>query len=176
MRNSDLNIVLTGFMGTGKSAVARELAQLLGRAVVDIDAEIERKAGKSISAIFAESGEPHFRDIETEATREAVRSRKQIISTGGGVVLRRQNVEALRSSGMIFCLFATPEAILERTRANRDRPLLQTSDPLGRIREMLAARDPYYRGSCDHMIDTVGKTPKEVALEISEKFCLTREK
>ena len=87
-------------------------------------------------------------------------------------MLRKENVEALRDSGMVFCLFATPEAILERTSTNRDRPLLQASDPLGRIRELLAARDPYYRGSCDYIIDTVGKTPKEVALEILEKFCL----
>ena len=168
--------MLTGFMGTGKSSVARELAHLLGRAVVDIDAEIEKKTGKSISAIFAESGEPRFREIETETTLEAARGKNQIISTGGGVVLKAENMEALRGSGMVFCLYATPEAILERTITNRDRPLLQTSDPLGRIRELLSARDPHYKGSCHHLINTVGKTPKEVALEISEIFCRTSEK
>ncbi len=176
LRSSDSNIVLTGFMGTGKSSVARELSHLLGRTVVDIDAEIEKKTGKSISAIFAESGEPRFREIETETTREVARGKNRIISTGGGVVLRAENMESLRSSGVVFCLYATPEAILERTIANRDRPLLQTSDPLGRIRELLTARDPYYKNSCDHMINTLGKTPKEVAMEISEIFCKTAEK
>ncbi len=176
LHNSDLNIVLTGFMGTGKSSVARELAHMLGRKVVDVDAEIERRAGKSISSIFAEYGEPRFRDLETEATRETAKGKSQIISTGGGVVLRKENMDALRGSGIVFCLFATPEAILERTRSNKDRPLLQTSDPLGKIRELLETRDRYYRNTCSYMIDTVGKTPGEVAREILEKFCLKAEK
>ncbi len=170
--NSEQNIVLTGFMGTGKSSVARELAALLGCGVIELDAEIEKNAGISIAEIFARHGEQRFREMETGAAKKAAGKRGLIISTGGGVVLRAENMEALRSSGVVFCLTAAPETILKRTGGNRERPLLQTPDPLGKIRQLLDARAPYYRTSCDHMIDTEDKTPKEVAREISEKFPL----
>lgn len=170
MKPPSQNIVLTGFMGTGKSCVARELSNLLGRGVIDLDAEIEKKAGMSISAIFAEFGEPKFRELETNAAKDAARKKGVIISTGGGAVLRDENVEAFRASGVVFCLWAAPETILKRTSSNRERPLLQVPDPLGRISELLNAREPFYKGSCDFLIDTEGKTPKEVAREISEKF------
>ncbi|MDA8171295.1 MAG: shikimate kinase [Nitrospiraceae bacterium] len=171
---SEQNIVLTGFMGTGKSSVARELAHLLGRGVIDLDTEIEKNAGMSIASIFAAFGEPRFRELETDAARQAAEKRAAIISTGGGIVLKSENMEALRASGVIFCLTASPETILKRTSVNRERPLLQVPDPLGKITELLNARGPYYRGSCDYMIDTEGKTPKEIAQEIREKFTLAR--
>ncbi|MDA8085921.1 MAG: shikimate kinase [Nitrospiraceae bacterium] len=167
---SERNIVLTGFMGTGKSSVARELAHMLGREVIDLDTEIEKNAGMSITSIFATFGEPRFRELETDAARQAAQKRGAIISTGGGVVLRRENVEALKASGIIFCLAASPETILKRTSANRERPLLQVPDPLAKITEMLNARGPCYMESCDYMIDTGGKTPKEVAQEIQGKL------
>ena len=164
--------MLTGFMGTGKSSVARELAALMGRGVIDLDAEIEKSAGMSIADIFASQGEQKFRDMETGAARKAADKRGLIISTGGGVVLKAENMEALRHSGVVFCLMASPETILSRTAGNRERPLLQTEDPLGKIRQLLDARALHYGGSCDFMIDTDGKTPKEIAREISEKFSL----
>ena len=168
--NSEQNIVLTGFMGTGKSSVARELAALMGRGVIDLDAEIEKTAGMSIADIFASRGEQKFREMETSAARKAAAKRGLIISTGGGVVLRAENMEALRSSGVVFCLTASPETVLKRTAGNRDRPFLQTPDPVGKIGQLLDARAPRYKGSCDYMIDTEGKTPKEIAREISGKF------
>ena len=159
-------------MGTGKSSVARELAVLMGRGVIDLDAEIEKTAGMSIPDIFASQGEQRFREMETAEARKVAGKRGLIISTGGGVVLRAENMEALRGSGVVFCLAASPETILQRTAGNRERPLLQTPDPLGRIRQLLDSRAPFYKGSCDHMINTEGKTPKEIAREIAGKFSL----
>ncbi|MDA8168143.1 MAG: shikimate kinase [Nitrospiraceae bacterium] len=173
---SDLNIILTGFMGTGKTSVARELAHLLGRRVIDLDTEIEKSAGMSITEIFRKFGEPWFRDLETRTARENARKKPAaIISTGGGVVLRSENMEALRESGIVFCLQATPETILKRTSSNNERPLLHVEDPLGRIRDMLSARAPFY-SVCDSMIDTEGKSPRQIAEEILEKFWPLAEK
>jgi 3-dehydroquinate synthase len=165
---AETNIVLTGFMGTGKTSVARELSRILGRSIVDMDSEIEKKAGMAITEIFARHGEPHFRNLETETAREVSGRRGVIISTGGGVVLRRENIEALRRNGVVVCLSASPETILERTSKTNERPLLQVPDPLAKIRELLSFREPFYK-NCDLMMDTEGKTPGAVAEEIVER-------
>lgn len=166
---SEKNIVLTGFMGTGKSSVARELSRLTGRPVVDVDAEIEKTHGR-IADIFKNEGEPRFRQIETEALGRIASRKKIIISTGGGAVLKKENLEILRRSGIIFCLKATPQTILERTSSTKDRPLLQVQDPLARIREMLSAREPFYK-KADYAVDTESRTPLDVAREILGLAC-----
>ncbi|MDA8082534.1 MAG: shikimate kinase [Nitrospiraceae bacterium] len=163
------NVVLTGFMGTGKTAVSRELSHILGMKLVDIDAEIEKTAGKRIADIFSESGEAVFRDLETEAIRRCARTGGQIISTGGGAVLRQENMEALRGNGLVFCLDASPGTILSRTSGSSERPLLQTPDPLRRIIELLEYRRPFYE-KAGIMIDTEKKTPLQVAEEIAERY------
>jgi len=165
---SDLNVVLTGFMGTGKSSAARELSRILGRKIIDIDSEIEKK-GTPISEIFRIEGEPYFRDVETAMVKEVSANRSVIISTGGGVVLRKENMDALRRTGIIICLEATPETILERTSKTTERPLLQVQDPLGKIRELLTAREACYKDA-DLTINTEGKNPREVAEHILEKI------
>jgi shikimate kinase len=159
------NIVLTGFMGTGKTAVSRELARLTGFNQVDVDAEIEKTAGMTITEIFAQFGEPYFRDLETAEIKKVSQGRNLIISTGGGAVLRQENMDALRANGVIICLTATPETIFERTKDNNERPLLQVEDPIKKIKELLSFRKPYYE-KADIMIDTEGKTPHEIAEEI----------
>jgi shikimate kinase len=163
------NIVLTGFMGTGKTAVSRELARLTGFAQVDVDSEVEKAAGMTISEIFARFGEPRFRDMETEEVKKAAAGRNVIISTGGGVVMRQDNMDALRTTGVVVCLRATPETILKRTGKDSSRPLLQVEDPLGKINELLALRRPYYE-KADIMVDTDGKSPPEVAEEILDRM------
>lgn len=162
------NIVLTGFMGTGKTAVGRELSRLLNMKLIDVDTEIEKSQKMTINEIFRQFGEPRFREIETEVIKKLSEDRDIIISTGGGAVLRQENMDALRKNGVIINLVATPETILERTSTNSDRPLLQVESPLRRIKELLNYRKPFYE-KADIMIDTEGKTPLQIAEEIIEK-------
>jgi shikimate kinase len=162
------NIVLTGFMGTGKTAVSKELARLTGFARIEVDAEIEKAAGMAITEIFRLHGEPHFRQMETDSIKELSKGGNQVISTGGGAVLKEENMQALGSGGVVICLTASPEIILERTSGNNDRPLLQVDDPLGKINELLSFRRPYYE-KAEIMVDTEGKSPLEVAEEILER-------
>lgn len=162
-----MNVVLTGFMGTGKTAVGRELSRILNMEIVDIDDEIERSWKMKINDIFKDFGEACFRDIETEMIKKFSMADNIIISTGGGAVLRKENMEALRASGTVFCLSASPRTILERTRENDDRPLLKGDNPMARIEDLLSFRRPFYE-QAGILIDTEGRTPLQVALEIVE--------
>ena len=138
------NLVLLGFMGTGKSALGRRVAHLARRPFLEMDAELEHRAGKPIARIFAEEGEAAFRAMETRLAEEWGRLDGQVISCGGGVVLREENLRALGANGVLVCLTARPEVILERTARSKKRPLLAVADPGAKIRELLAARAPYY--------------------------------
>ena len=155
------NIVLVGFMGTGKTSVGRRLASQLRMRYVDTDDIIERDSGRRISNIFSEDGEPAFRDLESEAVHKASKLYNHVISTGGGAVLREANMEALKRSGIIFCLTATPDEIYRRVRHQTHRPLLQTPDALAKIRSMLAERHPYY-AEADYMVRTTGRPFREI--------------
>jgi len=159
------NIVLTGFMGSGKTVVARELARILGMQVIDVDTEIEKSIKMTINEIFKQFGEPRFREIETETIKHVSENNNVIISTGGGAVLKQENMDAMRKKGVIVCLTAAPETILERTVSTRDRPLLLVENPLERIKELLEFRKPFYE-KADIMIDTESKTPLQIAEEI----------
>ncbi len=162
------NIALTGFMGTGKSVVARTLGRLTGYNVVDVDTFVERESGMNIKDIFESKGEQAFRDMESAAIERISRGRGQVISTGGGAVLRAGNMEALRlGGGVVVNLRATAEAVYERTRHTGHRPLLQVDDPLARIREMIAEREEYYENA-DIVIDTGELSVMQVAEEILE--------
>lgn len=164
------NIVLTGFMGTGKTTVGKILAETLGLGLVDIDSEIEKDAGMAINDIFTYFGEPRFREMETAAVKKftVVKSTAiKIISTGGGIVLRDENMSCLRENGIIVCLMATPDIILSRLSDKDDRPLLKVPDPLAKIKELLDFRRPYYERA-DAVIDTNGKEPLAVAKEIMD--------
>lgn len=165
---SRCNIVLTGFMGSGKSAVGSELARMTGYRLVDVDHRVERSEGMSISDIFKDRGEPAFRDAEAREVAGLGAGRNQIISTGGGVVLREDNMSTLKEGGIVVCLTSTPETAYERTRRSTHRPLLKTEDPLARIRRMMREREPYYLKYADVMVDTEGKSPYEIASEILE--------
>ena len=163
------NIVLVGFMGTGKTEVGKILSKKLGYALIDADTEIEKKQNMTITEIFRQQGEPAFRDIESEIIKKLAGMKKTVISTGGGAVLRPENISNLKSNGVVVCLSATPETVLQRTSVNNDRPLLQTENPLQKINELLEYRKPYYE-KADIMIDTENKNPLEIAEEIIKKI------
>ena len=159
------NIVLVGFMGTGKSTVGRVIAQKLGFHFIDTDDVIEQTSKAKISDIFAEHGEVYFRDLESQAVKSVALMKNQVVATGGGVVLRSSNIDLLRTGGPIFCLNATPKAIWDRVRSSRSRPLLRGPDPLKKIETLLDKRAPYY-ALADHQIETTGVSVDRVANEI----------
>ena len=163
------NIVLTGFIGTGKTAVGRKLSRLLNMELIDVDTEIEKSQKMTINDIFKKFGEPGFRNIETDMIKKLSGKKNIIISTGGGAVLKQENLDILREKGIIVCLLATPETILRRTSHNSNRPLLQVEDPSGKIKELLNFRKPFY-DKADIPIDTEAKTPIQIAEEIIEKI------
>lgn len=153
-----MNIVLIGFMGTGKSAVGHALADLLHAKFLDTDAEIEREAGKHVAEIFAEKGEDAFRNTETlMLQRLAQMPGRLVISTGGGTPLRAENVHLLKKIGPIVWLTAPPQVILSRVQRNlAHRPLLADHghDPLARVQHLLAERTPKYAAVADYEFDT----------------------
>jgi shikimate kinase len=163
------NIILTGFMGTGKTAVGKELAQLLDMKLIDVDTEIEKTEKTTINEIFRQSGEQRFRDKETDMIKAVSRNKNVIISTGGGAVMKKENVDILRENGVIICLTATPETILQRTSPNSNRPLLLVENPFKKIKELLDFRKPYYE-KADILIDTDDKNPLQIAREIIDKL------
>lgn len=138
------NVVLFGFMGTGKTAAGKELARRLRMKFVDMDSVIEEKEACTISEIFAEKGEKRFRELEAETANALSRREGLVIATGGGVVLNEANVDALQSSGTGICLTASPEVIYQRVKSESHRPLLDIDDPLERIKSLLRYRAPFY--------------------------------
>lgn len=139
------NLVLVGFMGSGKTVVGRRVAQELGMEFCDCDERIEQRTGRCISDIFAREGEAYFRELERETVRELAAGQGRVIATGGGVVLNPENLRDLFATGVVICLWAEPEVLLGRLRHTSDRPLLAGSDREQRLRALLAQREPLYR-------------------------------
>ena len=160
-----MNIVLTGFMGTGKSKIGKRLAAELRMGYLDTDELIEKREKDSISAIFRKRGEEYFRCMETKVVKEVALLDNSIISTGGGAVLREENMRMLKKNAFIVCLFASPEVILKRTKGSEERPLLEVDNQKKRIEELLAIRRPYYE-KADLKIDTSTLDSKKVVVEI----------
>ena len=162
------NIILTGFMGVGKTSVGTRLAKDLGYTFVDTDELIEADQKITITEIFSSFGEAYFRDAETRVIRQVLDGEGQVVATGGGAVIRDENRRAFKEGGMTICLTARPEVVFERIRHETHRPLLQVPDPLGRIRELLNERERYYH-QADLIIDTSDKTVDEVIDEIRQR-------
>jgi len=163
-------IILTGFSGTGKTEVARLIAERLGWQAVDSDDAIVKAAGKPIPAIFRDDGEQHFRTLEHTVLRQLCSHPKTIIAAGGGAILAAENRRLMAQGGFIVCLEARPETILERLRPQFEsdpvaRPLLATPDSLRRIRELKSFRQPYY-ALADHTVHTDGLSMEQVAAEV----------
>ena len=166
-----MNVALFGFMGVGKSAVGRILAEKRGLSFVDLDEEIVRTTGRSIESIFQEDGEERFREIERTLTEEYSALDGQVIACGGGTVIDPENLENLRRSSRMVLLTAEPEVILERVETEGDvRPLLNVEDRLGKIRSLLSKRWPSYIEAADIIIDTSEYTPQVVVSIIIENL------
>ncbi len=147
MNAAHVNLYLVGFMGTGKTTVGRAVAAKLGFRVLDSDHEIERLQGKTIPAIFAQSGEPAFRVMEREFIERGHPAEQTVVACGGGLVVQPGMLELLKSKGVVVCLHASIETIVARTGRQRNRPLLEVEDPEQRVRLLYAAREPIYRQS-----------------------------
>ncbi len=169
------NIALIGFMGTGKSSVGRLLAEQLHYSFLDTDEMIEASAGKTVSAIFAEDGEPAFRKREQEIVTELAARNRTVVSTGGGLGANEQNLANLKEHALVVCLWASPDKIWERVRSQTHRPLLREADPLAKIRELLAARERFYK-QADVLLNTELRSVKEVAQQVLHQYHLVRAK
>ena len=163
-----MNIALIGMMGTMKTSVGKALAELTGMAFADSDDEFVREEGKSIADVFAAKGEEYFRERESGIIKRLAAGDNKVISCGGGVPLRRENVAALRATSVVVLLTATPERILERTSGDSSRPLL-SGGGLDRIKSLCAARETFYKEAADFEIDTTDLVPGEVSRLIVRK-------
>jgi shikimate kinase len=159
------NIVLVGFMGTGKSSVGRILAGRLLWPHVDVDQRIEQGEKRKIAQIFETSGEAFFRGLEKQIISEISVAEKTVITTGGGALMDPENLEALKRNGWLVALEASPETIYQRVRGTRHRPLLCVQDPLGEIRRLLEIRRPSYQ-CAEYFFKTDNKDAAVVAEEI----------
>jgi shikimate kinase len=166
-----MNLVLIGYRGTGKSTIARLLAQQLGMEVVSLDQEIVRHAGHSIPEIVAQHGWPHFRDLESEVTARVCARDGIIIDAGGGVILRDENVKHLRRSGKLFWLRASVPVIVARIESGTERPALTAGKSFTEeVEGVLRERTPLYAGAADHAIDTDTRTPEQVAADVARLY------
>ena len=168
--NAAKSIVLIGMMGAGKSSVGRCLQRRTGLARVDIDETVSTEFGMPIAEIFRTRGEERFRDAETEALRKLAPARSTIVVTGGGIVLRPENVDLLKKLGTIVWLTADEATLFQRASRRNDRPLLQKENPQAVFSELYKQRQPLYAAAADFEIDTSAKTHDEVAEEILSKL------
>lgn len=165
------NIILTGFMGSGKTSVGIRLSYQLKRTMIDTDKWIEQRHRRTISEIFAEDGEETFRKMETACLKELIRTAdKQIISVGGGLPMREENHALLKELGRVFYLRVTPETVYERLRTDTTRPLLQVEDPEERIRTLLKQREPVYEACADVVLDVAGESFDEILKQIGKEL------
>lgn len=173
MMGNRQNICLVGMMGAGKTTVGRQLAKRLGRRFVDADHEIEARTGVRIPTIFEIEGEAGFRRREAEAIEALTRESGLVLATGGGAVLDPANRRRLREAGLVVYLRVLPLVLYERTRHDRNRPLLQVDDPLAKLEELFGQRDPLYREVADVIVDTsaggVGSLVRRVEQEIRNR-------
>ena len=163
------NIVLVGFMGAGKTMTAIVLSDQLNRRLVSTDECIVEREGRSINDIFAHDGEGYFRDVESQVVEELSLQENLAVDCGGGVVLREENLNALKRNGMVVYLKTSPEMIYQRVKHEAHRPLLHVDDPLAKINEMLQVRAAFYE-KADVEVCTDNKTAEEVAQEIVVLF------
>ncbi len=161
------NIILIGFMGSGKSLTSLCLAEHLGKRCVSTDVLVEQREGKKIADIFQDSGEDYFRQLEHEVIQEISKKTDVVVDCGGGVVLNPVNMVLLKKSGIVIYLLTSPEMVHERTKREEQRPLLNVENPLERINELLEKRKPFYE-QANYVVDTDHKTVEIVAKEIME--------
>lgn len=164
------NIFLIGFMGCGKSTMAKILSEETGRKLVEMDETIETEAGMSINEIFETYGETYFRDLESQLVERIAANGGAVVSCGGGAVLREQNREFMRKNGKIIYLSATPETIYEHVKYSTNRPLLNGNMNVEYITQLMEKRLPIYEAAADEIIVVDGKEKQQVVEEIKAVF------
>jgi len=166
-----MNLVLIGYRATGKTTVAKIVAGLLDIECKDADVEIEARAGKTIAQIFAEDGEPTFRDLESEVIVDLLQGDRLLLSAGGGAPMRPKNRRVMRENATVVLLTASPETIVQRMAADAktadQRPSLTGKGPLEEVQEVLSARASAYLETAHQIVATDGKSPEEVAREVA---------
>lgn len=170
MKPLDYNIYLIGFMGTGKSTIARYLNTVYGMETVEMDQIIARREEMSISDIFKVYGEEYFRELETSLLSEMQTKTNMVVSCGGGTPVRSKNVEQMKKNGRIVLLTASPETILERVKNSHDRPLLENNKTVSYISGLMEQRREIYEAAADIVICTDGRSKKQICDEIMEKL------
>ena len=164
--NKKSNIYLIGFMGSGKSTVASKLSEEYGYNIVEMDQAIVEKEGMSINEIFAKNGEEYFRQTETGLLKEISGMENMVVSCGGGVATRDENIRLMKESGKVFLLSAEPETIYERVKDDDSRPLLRGNMNIPYIAEMIEKRRPMYERAADVTISVDGKEITEICREV----------
>jgi len=164
-------LALIGFMGTGKTTVGRLVAEALHFEFLDTDELIQSRTGKSITNIFTEDGEPAFRALEQQIIRELSTKTKTVISTGGGLPTNPENLALLKSFALVVCLWSSPAKIWDRVKNQSHRPLLHDPNPQKKIRELLAAREPFYK-QADVLVNTDLRNVREVVQQLVVQFKL----
>ena len=167
---SSARLFFVGMPGAGKTTVGRQLARKLKLRFVDADHEIEARTGVRIPLIFDIEGEQGFRDRESRVIADLANEADLVVATGGGVVLRAENRAALKRGGTVIYLHATPRLIYERTRLDPNRPLLQVADPMKKIEELFAERDPLYREVADIIINSPGGSVSQLVREVDREL------
>jgi shikimate kinase len=166
-----MNIVLIGYRGTGKTAVGEKLSQILAWPLLQLDDIIVQRAGCSIPEIVEKSGWDYFRDLESQVVAEAAKKDSCVIDTGGGVILRQQNVDHLKQHGLLFWLKADPDTIISRIKDDANRPSLTGNKSfIEEVQEILQQRTPLYQQAQDVTIETAGRTIDSIADEIIEQY------
>jgi shikimate kinase len=164
------NVYLIGPMGSGKTAVGRRLATLLGKQFIDSDAEIEKRTGVDIRYIFEKEGEARFRQRERDVIADLTTLDDVVVATGGGVVLDPANRERLAKTGTVIYLETTIDTLVRRTKASKTRPLLLNDDPRAVLERIMVIRQPLYEGAADLRIETTGRQVRAVAVDIQQRL------
>jgi len=160
------NIILIGFMGVGKTETGKLLAKKLKMTYIDTDAIIENEQGMTINDIFAKKGEESFREMETKLIGKLAKIDGHVVATGGGMILRPDNVKKLKAMGPLVLLWADPDTVFKRVKESGTRPLLNVSDQKAKIKEILEFRAPIYKGIADLEVDTSLLSPEEASNRI----------
>lgn len=172
-RTATGNIFLVGMMGAGKTTVGRLLSHFLEKTFYDSDREIQKRTGVSIPTIFEIEGEAGFRRRETEILSELMNARNIILATGGGAVLSGANRTMLKHGGTVIYLRASIDDLWRRTRHDKNRPLLQTSDPRARLAELFVQRDPLYRETAHIVVESGKRSPRHLAQSLAQQLTIS---
>lgn len=164
------HIFLIGFMGSGKSTVAKYLSSAYQMKQIEMDAQIEKDEGRSISSIFEKEGEAYFRMLETELLKNLDSEKTFVVSCGGGVAVKEENVREMKAKGRIVFLTAQPETIYKRVKNSHNRPLLEGNMNISYIKELMEKRREFYEKAADFQVKTDGRTAEEIGEEIMKEI------